>query len=167
MNTNSHINLNAGSPPRIQIQPARQVVRRGDIVNINCIATGTQPITLNWSKVGRSTFPPSVIVNGPQLTFRGIEVSDAGRYACQATNAGGTAESVAEVIVNANGGGGPSYVTPRPQTSVAVTGFAESSADLECNARGTTFLWKKVGAEVPLNAQPLGNTLSFDNLKCV
>lgn len=56
------------SPPRIVLQPPRQVVRRGDIVNIDCIATGDQPITIAWAKVDRRPFPPSVIVNGPQLT---------------------------------------------------------------------------------------------------
>ena len=34
------------------------------------------------------------------MQFRGIAVSDAGRYTCSARNSVGTAEAVAEVIVN-------------------------------------------------------------------
>jgi hypothetical protein len=34
------------------------------------------------------------------LQFRGIAVSDAGRYLCQARNSAGEAEAVAEVVVS-------------------------------------------------------------------
>ena len=54
-------------PPHISLDPARQVVRPGDLVKIRCSATGPQPITIEWNKdVGR--MPPSVIINGGELT---------------------------------------------------------------------------------------------------
>jgi len=41
------------------------------------------------------------VVQFMSFQFSSIEDIDAGRYACTATNAGGTTEAVAEVIVNA------------------------------------------------------------------
>lgn len=56
-------------PPRISLDPARQVVRPGEVVQIRCSATGPQPITINWVKeAGR--MPASVIINGGELTVR-------------------------------------------------------------------------------------------------
>ncbi|XP_047486484.1 basement membrane-specific heparan sulfate proteoglycan core protein-like isoform X24 [Penaeus chinensis] len=88
------------APPRITLDPARQIVRPGDLVRIRCTATGPQPITINWSKEG-GYMPRTVIMNGGEMMFRGIETSDAGRYICQAVNNAGTARAVAEVVVNA------------------------------------------------------------------
>ncbi|XP_071516712.1 basement membrane-specific heparan sulfate proteoglycan core protein-like isoform X3 [Panulirus ornatus] len=88
------------APPRITLQPARQVVRPGERVHIHCSATGAQPITISWSKE-TGYMPPSVIINGGEMMFRGIETSDAGWYICTAVNNAGTAEAVAEVVVNA------------------------------------------------------------------
>jgi hypothetical protein len=53
-------------PPRIQLNPQRQVVRPGDVVYITCSATGDQPITTSWSKVG-GILPPAALVNNGQL----------------------------------------------------------------------------------------------------
>ncbi|XP_069938272.1 basement membrane-specific heparan sulfate proteoglycan core protein isoform X44 [Cherax quadricarinatus] len=88
------------APPRITLDPARQVVRPGEIVRIRCSATGPSPITINWSKES-GRMPPSVIISDGEMMFRGIETSDAGRYICTAINSAGTTRAVAEVIVNA------------------------------------------------------------------
>ncbi|CAG7838540.1 unnamed protein product [Allacma fusca] len=161
LNVDARLEVVGSAPPRIVLQPPRQVVRRGDVVHIECLASGDQPITISWSKVDRQPFPPSVIVNGPQLTFRGIEVTDAGRYACLATNAGGTAESVAEVIVNPQGG----PVVTRPQRREQ-TAYAGSSAELLCLSSNGRTTWRKEGAHsLPTSAIPLGNLLKFISLQ--
>lgn len=57
------------APPRISLDPARQIVRPNDRVQIRCTATGAQPITITWSKeVGY--MPPTVVLNGGELTVR-------------------------------------------------------------------------------------------------
>jgi basement membrane-specific heparan sulfate proteoglycan core protein len=63
-----------------------------------CEATGEQPITLSWERV-REQMPRTVQTYQGRLQFYGISVSDAGRYVCRATNRDGSAEAVAEVIV--------------------------------------------------------------------
>lgn len=85
-------------PPRLRLDPARQVVSPGENAVIDCLATGQQPITMEW-RSERGQLPPTVTVQGGRLTFRGIAVSDQGKYFCQASNTAGNASAVAEVIV--------------------------------------------------------------------
>ncbi|PNF14537.1 hypothetical protein B7P43_G15031, partial [Cryptotermes secundus] len=50
------------APPRIQLNPTRQVVRPGDDAFIHCTASGDQPINIQWSALGRD-LPPSVSIS--------------------------------------------------------------------------------------------------------
>jgi len=63
MNDNQ-INLNILEPPRIALNPTRQVVKRGDNAQIMCTAEGDQPITITWSKLSSRSLPPTVQTNG-------------------------------------------------------------------------------------------------------
>lgn len=56
-------------------------------------------MTIEWAPIGRS-LPYSVTHDRGLLQFHGITYSDAGKYVCKATNRAGTAEAVAEVLVN-------------------------------------------------------------------
>ncbi|RZB41729.1 basement membrane-specific heparan sulfate proteoglycan core protein, partial [Asbolus verrucosus] len=89
------------SPPRITLIPPRQIVRPGDNAHIECSATGQQPISIRWLPVGRS-MPVSVTTNDGLIRFNNIQLSDAGRYRCTATNTAGQADAVADVIVEEN-----------------------------------------------------------------
>eukprot|EP00092_Neocalanus_flemingeri_P040829 GFUD01044448.1.p1 GENE.GFUD01044448.1~~GFUD01044448.1.p1 ORF type:complete len:511 (+),score=134.54 GFUD01044448.1:193-1533(+) len=96
-------NLVIAASPRIRLDPQQQIVRPGDSPQIECqIVQGDQPIRIQWSREGSQELPTSVAQNGPILQFRGIAVSDTGRYVCKASNAAGQSEAVAEVIVNEN-----------------------------------------------------------------
>lgn len=86
------------APPYITLSPPRQVVRPGDNAFIHCSATGDQPITIEWSAIGR-TMPVTSYVRDGYLTFNRIQVADEGKYRCRATNSAGEADGVAEVIV--------------------------------------------------------------------
>ena len=66
---------------------------------IQCKATGDEPITITWHPENRE-MPPSVYTSEGYLQFRGIQVSDAGKYRCRAVNPAGEADAVAEVIVD-------------------------------------------------------------------
>lgn len=87
------------APPRVTLVPSRQVVRPYDNAVIECTATGDQPIDIQWHAVGRE-MPSTVNVDRGFLEFRGIQVSDAGKYRCTASNSAGNADSVAEVLVD-------------------------------------------------------------------
>jgi hypothetical protein len=51
-------------PPRIVLNPTRQVVKRGDNAQIMCTADGDQPITITWSKLSSRSLPPTVQTSG-------------------------------------------------------------------------------------------------------
>lgn len=87
------------APPRIELNPTRQTVGPGENPSIICTATGDEPLHIEWETIGRP-LPHSVSHSGGILQFHGITYSDAGKYVCKATNAAGTAEAVAEVLVN-------------------------------------------------------------------
>lgn len=93
------------APPRIILDPAKQVVNPGDDARIACVATGDQPINIRWTKQN-GELPQSVMVQGGIMEFRGISPSDQGKYACSASNMVGRAEAVAEVIVQGERGEG-------------------------------------------------------------
>lgn len=86
------------APPRITLEPSRQIVRPGDNAFVVCDATGEQPITITWSAINRP-MPQSAIHQDGKLQFRGIQVTDAGRYRCTAVNSAGEADAVADVVV--------------------------------------------------------------------
>lgn len=73
-------------------------MRPGDTAFIHCSATGDQPIAIQWLPLNRP-MPASASVSDGYLMFNRIQVSDAGKYRCTATNSGGEADGVAEVIV--------------------------------------------------------------------
>ena len=64
------IKLNSTAPPRIRLEPQRQVVRPGDQVDIRCEASSDQPITINWIKLDGVHPPAAVLVNNGQLQVR-------------------------------------------------------------------------------------------------
>ena len=85
--------------PRIELHPTRQIVRPGENPSILCKATGDEPLAIEWKAVGRD-MPDSVTRERGFIQFHGITYSDAGKYACVASNPAGTAQAVAEVLVN-------------------------------------------------------------------
>ena len=88
--------------PRIRFQPEMpMVVRSGDFVSILCDASGEQPIDVHWHMDDeRLPLPYGVQVQGPNLIFNSITMSEAGRYSCTARNVHGNITKAAEVIVN-------------------------------------------------------------------
>lgn len=147
------------APPRINLDPARQFVRPGDLVQIRCSATGSQPITITWSKE-TGYMPQSVIINGGELTFRGIKTTDAGRYTCFAVNSAGTAKAMAEVIVNEE----PILTAMDPD----VTLYVGQSAELRCEMSGINpndVRWSRIGGRLPLAARPFANVLRLPRVQ--
>ena len=77
------------SPPRFTVKPPTKVVAWvGDILILNCSATGDPQPVLTWKKQG-SQLPVgrNQQING-NLVIRSVTVNDKGIYSCIATNAG-------------------------------------------------------------------------------
>ncbi|XP_071582302.1 basement membrane-specific heparan sulfate proteoglycan core protein isoform X3 [Temnothorax nylanderi] len=137
------------SPPRIELNPTRQTVGPGENPSIICTATGDEPLHIEWEAIGRP-LPYSVSHSGGNLQFHGITYSDAGKYVCKATNAAGTAEAVAEVLVNEH-----PYDSARIRAEQRdVVTHAGNSVRLRCEMRErATIHWTREGQPLPANAR--------------
>ncbi|XP_018343803.1 PREDICTED: basement membrane-specific heparan sulfate proteoglycan core protein isoform X2 [Trachymyrmex septentrionalis] len=137
------------SPPRIELNPTRQTVGPGENPSIICTATGDEPLHIEWKAIGRP-LPYSVSDSGGILQFHGITYSDAGKYVCKATNAAGTAEAVAEVLVNEH-----PYDNARIRAEQRdVVTHAGNSVRLRCEVRErATIHWSREGLSLPTNAR--------------
>ncbi|XP_034945971.1 basement membrane-specific heparan sulfate proteoglycan core protein isoform X4 [Chelonus insularis] len=149
------------SPPRIDLNPNRQVVAPGESPSIICTATGDQPLKIEWVALGRS-LPHTVSHHQGVLRFHGITYADAGKYVCKATNDAGTAEAVAEVLVNEN-----TYedfgVRAVERNVSTITG---SSVRLRCETREqVTIHWNREGQQLPQNIRIGDNYLELTRVR--
>lgn len=141
------------------MQPIRQTARPGDTVTIDCIASGDQPIAIDWSKIG-ANLPTNVYSHGGRLLIRGTQLSDGGRYLCTAVNAAGKAEGVAEVIVDDS-----DY---RDILRKEETAFVGSNIELKCQFGGSpppTIRWSKDSLGIPNNSREVNNELWIRNVR--
>ncbi|XP_074025385.1 basement membrane-specific heparan sulfate proteoglycan core protein isoform X7 [Leptinotarsa decemlineata] len=151
------------SPPRITLIPPRQVVHPGEHAYINCSATGEQPIQISWSPINRQ-MPTSVYTREGYIRFNNIQLQDTGRYLCTARNRAGSAEAVADVIVEEN--------TSRPAiTAEQKQQFAPagSSVTLRCktlnpSARNSV-RWFRENLPLPQNARVSGEILQLSSVQ--
>ncbi|XP_065349474.1 basement membrane-specific heparan sulfate proteoglycan core protein isoform X7 [Cloeon dipterum] len=154
----SYANLEVLDPLGVKLNPSRQTVRPGDNALITCEATGVAPITLSWERVG-SVMPRSVETYNGRLQFRGIEVTDAGRYICRATNRIGSAEAAAEVIVEDS--------VPPPFVRAAsrqVTTPVGSNIVLNCESQERVE-WTRLRLALPPTVEVRGNEISLQNVQ--
>jgi len=87
--TSSSAILTINTPPSIVTQPAAQVAVAGSNVTFTVVATGTAPLTYQWSKDGS----PVAGATSATLALTGVQAADAGSYTVTITNAFGTATS--------------------------------------------------------------------------
>ncbi|XP_068986155.1 basement membrane-specific heparan sulfate proteoglycan core protein-like isoform X29 [Bombus flavifrons] len=137
------------SPPRIVLIPPRQTVRSGENPSIECRTTGDEPMNIEWDAIGRS-LPHSVTHHRGLLQFHGITYSDAGKYVCKATNEAGTAEAVAEVLVNQN----PYENTEVRHLERDMVTYVGQPVRLRCMVSDrATIHWSREGLPLPPNAR--------------
>jgi hypothetical protein len=160
------ITLKVVEPPRIVLNPTRQVVKRGDNAQIMCTADGDQPITITWSKLSSRSLPPTVQTSGGFLRFNGITEQDTGRYLCKAVNNIGEAESVAEVIVNDNSRDRPAPIIRAIDHNQEV--FEGGNTNLRCvlprSSEQYTVKWSRTRSPLPNDSQLRGEILSLRNI---
>ncbi|XP_060518138.1 basement membrane-specific heparan sulfate proteoglycan core protein isoform X3 [Cylas formicarius] len=149
------------SPPRIMLNPSRQVVEPGQDAYIDCSATGDQPIQIEWNAVNR-TIPASVYRHDGYIRFNNIDMSDAGMYRCTARNSAGEADSVAEVIV--------AHQRPTIQAENRFASAAPgSTVSMRCRAgkpeQQNNIEWIRENNELPRGSRISGGNLTIYNIK--
>ncbi|XP_076684002.1 terribly reduced optic lobes isoform X2 [Andrena cerasifolii] len=145
------------SPPRIVLTPPRQTVGPGENPSIICSATGDEPMIIEWAAIGRN-LPHSVSHDRGVLHFHGITYSDAGKYVCKASNDAGTAEAVAEVLVNDY----PYEGTGVRATQRDVSAYAGHPVRLQCVAAERADVhWSREEQALPTSARIEGDFLEL------
>ncbi|CAG9863069.1 unnamed protein product [Phyllotreta striolata] len=151
------------SPPRITLIPPRQIVHPGENAYINCSASGQQPIEISWSPIDRD-MPQSVYTREGYIRFNNIQLQDAGRYLCRANNRAGTAEAVADVIVEENVSR-PAIKAEQKQ-QIAPVG---STVTLRCRATNPSaaeaIRWFRQDLELPVDSRQNGEVLYLRNVR--
>ncbi|KAI5637001.1 immunoglobulin domain-containing protein [Phthorimaea operculella] len=141
--------LQVVSPPRITLLPKTQTVHPGESPTVECIVTGENINNVTWDGYLNRPLPPRVERRRSMLIFHQIEVEDAGKYECFASNSYASASAVAEVIVSAE--------SDRPTESHENEQWAHAGAGvhLTCNVTqpNVRIRWTKDGRYLPASKQ--------------
>ncbi len=86
--------LTVGVPPSIVLQPANQTVRVGESATFTTLASGTPPLSYQWSFNGTNLAAATNTV----LVITNVQLANAGAYAAQVSNAFGLAASSNAVL---------------------------------------------------------------------
>lgn len=70
----------------------------GKLLQLQCLAHGTPPLTYQWSLVG-GVLPEKAVARNQLLRLEPTVPADSGRYRCQVSNRVGSAEAFAQVLI--------------------------------------------------------------------
>ncbi|KAM8788637.1 basement membrane-specific heparan sulfate proteoglycan core protein isoform 12-T12 [Rhynchonycteris naso] len=164
--------LHVESPPYATTVPEHASVRAGEMLQLQCLAHGTPPLTFQWSRVGGS-LPERVTARNEVLRFEPVAPEDSGRYRCQVTNKVGSAEAFAVVLVQGSAGSLPATTIPAGSTpTIQVTPQLETksigaSVEFHCavpSDQDTQIRWIKEGGQLPPGHSVQDGVLRIQNL---
>ncbi|KAM6977222.1 basement membrane-specific heparan sulfate proteoglycan core protein [Aplochiton taeniatus] len=153
------VSLDVETPPYATSMPTDVAVRVGEVIRLQCLAHGTQPLTFAWSKVD-DLLPPRAQAMEGDLQINLATAEDAGTYKCVASNKVGSSETLAKVTVRS-----PLAVRVSPQVEVKAQG---SAVEFTCSAVGgvdTMIEWLKEGDALPPNHHVKDGVLRIENLE--
>jgi pectate lyase/pectin methylesterase-like acyl-CoA thioesterase len=129
------------TPPAITTQPAGVTTTEGGNVVLTAAASGSAPLTFQWSKDG-------VLIAGatsPILTLNNVRVSDSGAYLFTATNPlGSVASDVAAVVVNL----APPVITMQPRSQTILVGEPVTFTIAVSGSAPFIYQWRKNGVNI-------------------
>lgn len=76
-------------PPQARIEPHYVTARRGEAVQLRCIASGHPTPRIEWSGGPHDLLPIDSIVENDILRFQSVASRHAGEYQCTAVNQAG------------------------------------------------------------------------------
>ena len=100
-------NILPPSPGRVQVQPSRLPIRRGDNARFTCIdeddGLEDQRTRYEWSREDGAPLPSRAVKDANYLDIYEVEPEDAGAYTCTAQTGAATGVAVGELIVMEGG----------------------------------------------------------------
>ena len=134
--------------PFMVTNPANQVARPGDVVDLAVTANGTAPLTYKWQKDGVDIAGTNSRIH----TIANMQAADAAAYRCVVTNAQSTVTSAAATVSLSSAKlvvpGRVPWLVSRPADQNAYTG---GSVTFGVAANGTapiTYQWQKDGVNI-------------------
>ena len=106
-----------GTPPVFTTQPQSQTVNTGGNVTFTATATGTAPLSYQWSFNGS----PIAGATSSSLTLNNAQTSQAGTYSVQVSNAAGSVKSTGALLTVNPPAMLPS-ITTQPQNQTVTAG---------------------------------------------
>jgi hypothetical protein len=135
------LTVTGSTAPAITTQPQSQSVAVGSPTSFSVAATGTAPLTYQWSKGGT----PIAGATSSTYALASSQLSDAGNYFVTVSNsAGGAISSTAILTVTA----APPSITTQPQGASVLTGASVTFTVTVSGTAPFTYQWQKSG--VPL-----------------
>lgn len=150
--------ITAPVAPTITSQPVAQTVVVGASMAFVVVATGTAPLTYQWTKDGATLAGAT----SATLALTNVQSASAGRYAVTVTNATGAVTS-AGAALTVSTSASPPAITTAPAAAAVVAG---ASASFVVGASGTAplmYQWKKDGQTL-VGATTAGLTLASAQL---
>ncbi|XP_055978752.1 basement membrane-specific heparan sulfate proteoglycan core protein [Sorex fumeus] len=142
----------------INIRTSVHTVVVGHSVEFECLALGDPKPQVTWSKVGGS-LRPGIVQSGGIIRIPHVELADAGRYRCTASNSAGATQSHVLLLVQAL----PLISTP-PEVRVP----AGSTAVFPCMASGypkPDITWSKLDGDLPPGSRLENNMLVLPSVR--
>ncbi|XP_075320396.1 secreted immunoglobulin domain 4 [Odontesthes bonariensis] len=133
-----HVDGPPGAPVA-SVNTAEMTVVEGQIVTMECQASGSPPPVISWSKL-RAPLPWKHTMANGVLTITSVGRQDSGEYICNATNINGYSEAYTQIEVES-----PPYATCLPDQVRLRPGDALL---VQCLAHGShpmQFTWSRVG----------------------
>ena len=132
----------AATAPSITTQPTSATVTAGASVTFTVVASGTAPLTYQWSKTVSGVTTAISGATSASYTIASTVTGDAGAYSVVVTNSAGSATSSAATLTVNAAATAPS-ITTQPSTTTVASG---ASATFNVVASGTaplTYQWYK------------------------
>ena len=140
--TSNAATLTVNQPPTITTQPQNVTAAAGATVSFTVAATGTAPLTYQWSKY--STPIPGA--TSATLTLANITAADAAAYVVAITNIAGTAGSNAASLT-VTGSIAPA-ITTQPQSQSVSVGAAAAFSVTATGTAPLSYQWSKGGTPI-------------------
>uniref|UniRef100_A0A4X2M3Z2 Basement membrane-specific heparan sulfate proteoglycan core protein n=1 Tax=Vombatus ursinus TaxID=29139 RepID=A0A4X2M3Z2_VOMUR len=162
--------LHVESHPYATTIPEEALVGVGEIVQFQCLAHGTPPLTFHWSRVNGS-LPRRAAVRGDLLRINPTSPEDAGQYQCLVTNRVGSAQAFAHLRIQAGAHPAGPYpaasapavhITPQQETK-GIGGSVEFHCAVDGDS-GAQIHWFKEGGQLPQGHTVQDGVLRIQNL---
>ncbi|HWH69576.1 MAG TPA: immunoglobulin domain-containing protein, partial [Candidatus Sulfotelmatobacter sp.] len=142
--------------PAIAMQPASQTVTAGANVSFSVMATGTAPLSYQWTKNGANITGAT----SATLALASVTTADAGSYAVKVSNSAGSVTSTAATLT-VNAATVAPTITMQPGSRTVVAGASVSFSVMASGTAPLSYQWSKDGTAI---AGATSATLTLNNV---